>query len=118
MRMHEKKVEGISWNQSIADRVHLINGGWPIPYFRIPMNKLLEITKDCKRISITGMDGSGTSGVFLKKILPGGIRMPHLHLKDEVVLFDKHALQQYFHLAADEVSNIEDITEIRDFIKF
>ncbi|KIM03699.1 MAG: hypothetical protein KU29_11290 [Sulfurovum sp. FS06-10] len=102
-------------NQAYLERP---DGGWPVPFFQIiPLNRLLEITKESPRISIVQNQKSASSQIFLKKILPGGIRMPHLHVKGEIILLDTVVLQNYFHAVAEEVANIEDITEFHNFVR-
>jgi len=117
MSTHIEEAMERAWSPNSIDRLHLINGGWPIPNFRIPMDKLIAITKGSPRIAMSGVPKGISTNIYLKKILAGGIRMPHLHMQDEIVLFDKSVLQEYLHAAAEEVKNIEDITEIRDFIR-
>jgi hypothetical protein len=118
----EKSVTGRAFIPSFDyGNIHLINGGWPIPDFRIPIKVLDEILKDCPRIAIEGAGAvakkSAETAIYLRKIIAGGIRMPHLHLKDEIILMDKPALQKYLQAAAEEVENIADITDIGDFIR-
>ncbi len=94
-------------------------GGWPVPFFKIPMERLKEIIKEAPRLKI--MEYKENKAInrekLLSKILAGGIRMPHLHLEDEIVLLDKKTFQNYLKAAAEEVSKIKDITEIEEYIK-
>ena len=97
------------------DRLELVNGGRPIPEFIINPEKLKKITANCTKIAITGKIDK--TKVLLKDILPGGIPLAHLHLENEIVLLDKAALQSYLNAAAEEVANIEDVTNVKSYIR-
>lgn len=120
MDEHEKSLTSATLVSSLSSaRIDLINGGWPVPDFRIPFGKLQSILNECPRIAIEGVAGkkAAAPAIFLRKIIAGGIRMPHLHFNDEIYLLEKLAFKQYLQAAADEVENIADITDIGDFIR-
>jgi len=117
--MPTKKEEERLVASSIYDRIHVkpSSGGWPIPQFRIPIERLREITNECDRIALISKRKSAVA-IPLNRIIAGGMKVPHLHLGDEIILFDKPALQKYLQVAAEEVAKIDDITDIGEFIRF
>lgn len=97
-------------------RLERPDGGWPVPYFRLPFEVMKGVIEGCDRIVIESRQRS--SVVSLRKIISGGMRMPHLHVGEEIVLLNQSALQKYLHAAADEVAKIDDIMDIDEYIKY
>ena len=69
-------------------------GCWPIPIGEILSDRILEnIIEDMPRINAKIIQG-----------IPGGIRDPHLHLRDEVVLLDKNKFKELAGQVAQELT--------------
>jgi hypothetical protein len=99
-------------------RVDPSPGGWPIAQFKfIADERIKEIVAHCPRIAMTG-GAKSEIRISLKYHINGGIRQPHLHLGDEIVLLDKAALQKYLQIASEEVANIKDIADVESYIRF
>ena len=116
--MPTKKEEKRLVASSIYDRIHVIPspGGWPIPQFRIPTRMLRKITAECERITFKSKRKAAI-GFHPLLGINGGMKIPHLHFKNEIILLDKPALQKYLQVAAKEVAKIDDITDIGEFVR-
>jgi len=99
-----------------------IDGGWPVPFFRLSPEALKAVIAEAPRITISSPAVGERSlalqnEVLLKKLIAGGIRMPHLHIDNEIVLLDKPAFQNYLKSVAKEVANIKDITDMEQLFQ-
>lgn len=76
-------------------------GCWPVSIGEVLNDRILEkITEGMPRINAKIIQG-----------IPGGIRDPHLHLRDEVVLLDKNKFKQLAgHVAQELAERLADIT--------
>ncbi len=116
MSAKKEKKSGLVWNPSLEfNHVKPSPGGWPIPQFRIPTRKLKEIIEGCDRITLVN---KRRRPVFALDGIDGGMRIPHLHFKNEIILLDKIALQKYLQVAAKEVAKLDDKVNIGEFIRF
>lgn len=110
----KKEKKDTVWNPGLAFHVKPSPGGWPIPLFRIPTRILKEIIERCDRITIANRK----KPLFALERIDGGMRIPHLHFKNEIILLDKIALQKYLQVAAEEVAKLDDIADIGEFIRY
>jgi hypothetical protein len=68
-------------------------GGWPIPLFRVlPKDLVNKLAKD--RVSFPSIILNGING---------GIRDPHLHIKDQVTMLDREEFGQVVGMAAESI---------------
>ncbi len=109
-------VHGLDWLQhGLLDRLRGAVGGWPLPHFRIPLEELKAILADSDRIVL--MSKNKEAKIDLNRLIAGGIRVPHLHVGDEIVILNKQALKDYLEAAAKEVEKIDNILDIDELIK-
>ncbi len=95
------------------DYIHdlkLVNGGWPIPIFKIP--NLEEILKDSVRIQAVKHGKVENVSKYINLMLNGGLKVPHIHHKDEIVLMDRKVLKEYLHAIADNIENIKSFEDM------
>ena len=87
-------------------------GGWPMPYLKLKNYK--ELFRDAPRIVI---NTNIKSKININNMLNGGLKIPHLHMEQEIVLLDKPLLKEYFSAVANEIDNIKEFNDIKDFVK-
>lgn len=69
-------------------------GGWPVPLFRfLPKDLVTKITKESSSFPSAILNG-----------INGGIRDPHLHIKDQVALIGREEFSQVVGIAADNIA--------------
>ncbi len=82
----------------VVDRIPLpfpYPGGWPIPLFRVlPKDMLSKIAKEKASFPAVILDG-----------INGGIRDPHLHIKDQVALLGREEFSQVVGIAAESIAH-------------
>ncbi len=88
----------------------LVNGGWPIPIVKIP--NLEEILKDSVRIQAVRHGKVENVSKYINGMLNGGLKVPHIHYKDEIVLMDRKVLKEYLHTIADNIENIKSFDDM------
>ncbi|MBN2722019.1 MAG: hypothetical protein JXQ77_04305 [Campylobacterales bacterium] len=94
-------------------------GGWPIPDFRpiIPREIFEKITAGCDRLKVESATKKVSSFSLIDNIR-GGMVVPHMHVGEEIILFDKAAMKKYFQAVADLVDKIEDINDSKAYLRF
>jgi len=96
-------------------KLKLVNGGWPIPIVKIP--GIDKILKDSIRIQAVRHGKVESVSKYMNIMLNGGLKVPHIHHKDEIVLLDKKVLKEYFHAIADNIENIKSFEDINVHVK-
>ncbi len=118
--MKISEMEDVLDQRHIAPKIRFTAGGWPVPDFRyiIPEDIFGKIIAQCDRIKIESASGRKASTFSLKDNIRGGMVIPHMHTVDEIVLFDKAAMKNYFQAVAESIDKIEDISDPAVYLRF
>lgn len=88
-----------------------INGGRPIAQLKFLRPEVMEKEfADSPMIQII-QGQRGTSLIKLPKLIAGGLRMPHLHLEDKIILLNKEGFKKYLSFMMQEVDKLDDMAQ-------
>ncbi len=91
-------------------------GGWPVPYFDfINIKNIEKILEKAPRLVVQG--DFKEKVININEMINGGIKIPHLHIKEDIVFLEKPMLKKYLYHVADEIDNIKDFGEFHNYIK-
>jgi hypothetical protein len=104
------------WRIPEPIRIKEFPGGWPVPYFDfINIKNIEKILEKAPRLVIEG--DFKEKIVNINEMINGGIKIPHLHMKEDIVFLEKPMLKKYLYHVADELDNIKDFGEFHNYIK-
>jgi len=87
------------------DRPHHLAGCFPFPLESLLTERLLgRLTENVNRMAIR-----------FPQDIPGGIRYPHMHLQDEVVLLDRNQFKVFAGEVAKSLAELR-VDEVTDYI--
>ena len=112
-------VENMLEYKYVFPKIGPSSGGWPIADFRPIISKDIfeKITAKCDRLRVEGV--ARKAAVFsLRNSIRGGMVIPHIHVGDEIILLDKMAMKNYFQAVAEAVDKIEDISDVKAYLRF
>ncbi len=117
--MPAKEIANIALERGfVIPKLQITAGGWPVPDFRniIPKDIFDKIAARTDRIKIESVNK--VSSFSLKDGLRGGMVIPHMHIGNEIMLFDKATMKSYFQAVADSIDKIEDISDSKAYLRF
>jgi hypothetical protein len=113
------EIESVLEGKYVFPKLRPSAGGWPIPDFRLIISKEIfeKITARCDCLKVENLSKKISSFSLIDNIR-GGMVVPHMHVGEEIILFDKVAMKSYFQAVADAVNQIEDINDVKTYLRF